>query len=140
MKRNTWIGLGLGMVLLLVRIFLWQSRRNRKGDPLSLQAELALRALESGESFKNVIVRCYTEMSLILQREQGLALEETMTAQEFERLLIARGIPHPPIDQLTCLFEAARYGYHPPTSADERAAYESLNAIVRYIRQQGSVR
>ena len=98
------------MVLLLVRIFLWQSRRNRKGDPLSLQAELALRALESGESFKNVIVRCYTEMSLILQREQGLALEETMTAQEFERLLIARGIPHPPIDQLTCLFEAARYG------------------------------
>ena len=134
-----WIGLGLVVVLLVLWIVLWQKRHSRTRDPLSEQAERALEALKSGESFKNVIVRCYSEMSLVLQREQGLELEETMTAQEFERLLEARGIPHTPIDQLTRLFEAARYGCRPPTSADEQAAFDSLNAIVLHIRQQKKV-
>jgi lysylphosphatidylglycerol synthetase-like protein (DUF2156 family) len=135
-----WVGLALVIALLVVWIVLWQSRRRRNSDPLSAQVERALQALKSGESFKNVIVRCYTELSLVLQREQGLGLEETMTAQEFKRLLEARGIPHTPIDQLTRLFEAARYGYRPPTAADEQAAYDSLNSIVSHIRIQKKVR
>ncbi len=135
-----WIGLGLGVALLAVRIVFWQTRRRRSRDSLAAQAEYALQALRSGENFKNVIVRCYSEMSQILQRERGLALEETMTAQEFERLLLARGIPHAPVDELTRLFEAARYGYRSPTSADEQAAFDSLNAIVLHIRQQKKAR
>lgn len=134
-----WIGLGLMIILLAVRIVFWQGRRTRKGDPLMVQAELALQALRAGEGFRNVIVRCYSEMSLVLQRERGLALEETMTAQEFERLLLARGLPQPPIDQLTRLFEAARYGCHPPSSIDEQAAFDSLTAIVKHIRQPDKV-
>ncbi len=135
-----WIGFGLVVALLVVRIVLWQTRRSRNRDSLAAQAESALQALRSGENFKNVIVRCYSEMSQILQREQGLALEETMTAQQFERLLLARGLPPSPIDQLTRLFEAARYGYRSPTSADEQAAFDSLNAIVVHIRQQKKAR
>jgi len=131
-----WTGLGLVIALLVIWIIRWQGQRKRNRDPLSAKAEQALQALKSGESFKNVIVRCYREMSLVLQREQGVELEQTMTAQEFERLLEARGIPHTPIDQLTRLFEAARYGYRSPTSGDEEAAFDCLNAIVLHIRQQ----
>jgi hypothetical protein len=134
-----WIGLGLVMALLVFRIILWSGRDRKNRDALAAEAERALDALRSGESFRNVIVRCYSEMSLVLQKERGLALEETMTAQEFERLLEARGIPHAPIEQLTRLFEAARYGWRPPTSADEQAAIDSLNAIVLYIRGQNKV-
>ncbi len=96
-----WIGLGLVVALMVVWIIHWLGRRKRNRDPLSMEAERAMQALKSGENFKNVIVRCYQEMSQILQREQGVKLEVTMTAHEFERLLEARGIPHTPIDQLT---------------------------------------
>jgi hypothetical protein len=131
-----WIGLGLVITLLVFRIIRWQIQRGRSSDPLILEAERALQALKSGEIFKNVIVRCYREMSLVLKREQGIELEETMTAQEFERLLLARGIPHTPIDQLTRLFEAARYGSRSPTPVNEQEAYDCLNAIVLHIRKE----
>jgi hypothetical protein len=134
-----WIGLGLVLALMVVWITHWLRGRKRNRDPLSMEAERALQALKSGESFKNVIVRCYQEMSQVLQREQGLKLEAAMTAHEFERLLEARGIPHTPIDQLTRLFEAARYGYRPPTSKNEEEAFDCLNAIVLHIRKQKKV-
>jgi hypothetical protein len=134
-----WIGLCMVIVLLAVRIARWQIQRRRARDPLTLEVERALQALRSGESFKNVIVRCYREMSLVLKKERSIELEDTMTAQEFERLLEARGIPRPPIEQLTRLFEAARYGYRSPTSADEQEAFDCLNAIVQYVREHGKL-
>jgi hypothetical protein len=73
-------------------------------------------------------------MSLALKKEQGIELEETMTAREFERLLEARGIPPVPVHQLTQLFEAARYGYRLPTPGDEQTAFDCLNAIVQHAQ------
>jgi hypothetical protein len=73
-------------------------------------------------------------MSLALKKEQGIELEETMTAREFERLLEARGIPPAPVHQLTQLFEAARYGYRLPTPGDEQTAFDCLNAIVQHAQ------
>ena len=131
-----WIGLCLVASLMVIWIIRWQGRRKRNRDALSMEAERALQALKSGKSFKNVILGCYQEMSQILQREQGLQLEVTMTAHEFERLLVGRGIPQIPIDQLTRLFEAARYGYRPPTSDDEEEAFDCLSAIILHIREQ----
>ncbi len=131
-----WAGLGLLTVLLVFWVIRQQAQRRRERDLLSVKAEEALQALKSGESFKNVIVRCYREMSLVLQREQGIELEQSMTAQEFKRLLEARGVPHAPIDELTRLFEAARYGQRSPTAEDERAAFDCLNSIGQHIRDK----
>jgi hypothetical protein len=130
-----WVGLCLVIALLVVWIIRWQIQRNRVRDSISLEAQSALQALKSGESFRNVIVRCYRDMSLILKKERGVELEQTMTAQEFEHLLEGRGIPQPPISQLTRLFEAARYGYRPTTSEDEKDAFDCLNAIVVYTHK-----
>ena len=95
-----------------------------------------MQALRTGRDLKNVIVHCYRQMSLALQKEQGIELEETMTAREFERLLEARGIPHDPVHQLTRLFEAARYGFEQPHPGDEQVALDCLNAIVQYSRER----
>jgi hypothetical protein len=125
-----WIGLAAVVVLVGIQIGNQRTRQARARDPLTLEAERALESLRTGLDFKNVIVQCYRQMSLVLQKEQGIELEDTMTAREFERLLEARGIPRAPVHQLTQLFEAARYSLQPLTSADEQTAFDCLSAIV----------
>ena len=131
-----WIGLAVGIVLLGIWFFHWSLGQNRAGDTLELEAERAMQALKAGSDLKNVIVRCYLQMSQALQKEQGIELEETMTAREFERLLEARGLPPAPVHQLTQLFEAARYGYQQPDFSDEQKAFDCLTAIVQYSRER----
>ena len=95
-----------------------------------------MHALQRGLDLKNVIVDCYRQMSWALQREQGIELNETMTAREFEELLNVRGFPNAPVHQLTQLFEVARYGVRQLNASDERDAFDCLNAIVRHSREE----
>jgi hypothetical protein len=131
-----WICLAVVVILLGIWLYTWRSRQSRPADQLEWEAEQALQALGRGLDLGNVILRCYRQMSLVLQQEQGLELEETMTAREFERLLEARGIPHTPVHQLTQLFEATRYGHQQPDADDEQKAFDCLSAIVAYCRQK----
>jgi hypothetical protein len=131
-----WVGLA-GVILLLV-IGMMRVRFQQKGgrDALVLEAEQALGALKAGQDFSNVIIHCYEQMSLVLKKEQGLTLENTMTAREFEALLEKRGVPNPPVRQLTQLFEIARYAEQAPGPAEEVRAIECLNSIARYSQNR----
>jgi hypothetical protein len=125
----------LGLAAALAGLGLWLVFRppaRPMPDPLQLEAERALQALNDGLDLKNVILRCYSQMAQVLKREQGLEMEVAMTAREFERLVEARGVPPTPVQQLTQLFEAARYGHRPPGPGDERQAVDCLTAIVRH--------
>jgi len=93
-------------------------------------------ALKKGLDFKNVIVQCYQQMSAALQKEQGIELEDTMTAREFEHLLEAKGLPRDPVHQLTQLFEAARYSLQQFTPADEQKAFDCLSVIVQFSHER----
>ncbi len=121
-----WIGLGVMIIMLGI----WASNRRtqnlRAGDPVEIEAERAMQALKKGQDFKNVIVQCYRQMSAALQKEQGIELEDTMTAREFEHLLEAKGLPRDPVHQLTQLFEAARYSLQQFTPADEQTSLRLL--------------
>jgi hypothetical protein len=129
-----WIGLIISTGLLGIWLIQWRANRNLADDPLEREAYRAVQALRLGLDLRNVILRCYRQMSQALQKEQGIALEETMTAREFERLLEARGIPRSPVQQLTQLFETARYGCQPPTPGDEEKAVDCLKAIIQSSR------
>ena len=131
-----WIGLGVMLVVLGVWFSKRRTQDRRLGDPVTLEAEYAMQALLQGLDFRNVIVQCYRQMSAALQKEQGIELEDTMTAREFERLLEAKGLPRDPVHQLTQLFEAARYSLRQFTLVDEQTAFECLNTIVHFSREK----
>jgi hypothetical protein len=131
-----WIGLGV----MIIALGIWASQRRtqnlRAGDLVEIEAERAMQALKKGLDFKNVIVQCYRQMSAALQKEQGIELEDTMTAREFEHLLEAKGLPRDPVHQLTQLFEAARYSLQQFTPADEQKAFDCLSVIVQFSHER----
>jgi Domain of unknown function (DUF4129) len=131
-----WIGLGIMLLVLGIWVSKRRTQKRHAGDPVTLEAEYAMQALQKGLDFKNVIVQCYRQMSAALQKEQGIELENSMTAREFERLLEAKGLPRDPVHQLTQLFEAARYSLRQFTPADEQTAFECLNTIVQFSRER----
>ncbi|NTU75478.1 MAG: DUF4129 domain-containing protein [Anaerolineaceae bacterium] len=124
-----------GLIAIYVFWLIRQRSHSRpKGDQVLQEAQKAVEALETGQDFQDVIIRCYTKMNLLLQKEQGIQREQNMTAREFETALAARGVPPHPVRDLTRLFEAARYGSQPPTLQDQETGKNSLNAIIQFCQ------
>ena len=130
------MGIGLLATGILIGVWLFTSSRNRATtiDIVGLEAEEAWQKLKTGLDLKDVVIKCYRQMSLALAKEQGLEREDFMTTREFENLLEAAGVPHDPIHQLTQLFEAVRYGNWQPNPIDEQKAIHCLEAIMLYSR------
>jgi hypothetical protein len=125
------VGIGLLLIIMLAGVWILTagSRRARPINLVGLEAELAFQALISGSDLKGVIIQCYRQMSLALEKERGIKRKEFMTTGEFEELSEAAGIPHEPIHQLTRLFEAVRYGNWQPNPVDENRAIQCLESI-----------
>jgi hypothetical protein len=130
----TGIALGLGL-LALIAVKRWQSSKTIE-DELLQEAEQAVNALKAGADLRNVILRCYFQMTHSLQEEQGIERDHTMTVQEFERWLENLGFPSIPLIQLTSLFEKVRYGKQEMSDHDEHIAIESLNEIIQFYRSK----
>ncbi len=134
----TWlVGLGLLITSLLIGawVFLSASKPAPTLEVVGLEAEKAWQALQTGLDLKVVIIQCYRQMSLALEKEQGLERQDFMTIREFQNLLETAGAPSAPIHQLTQLFEAVRYGNWQPNPADEQKALHCLEAIMVYSRE-----
>ena len=128
------IGLLISSILLGIWIFI-PSRRAATIDRVGLEADKARQALIAGLDLKEVIVKCYLQMSLALEKEQGIERKDFMTTREFENLLEALGLPHDPVHQLTRLFEEVRYGNWQPHHQDEQKAINCLEAIMVSSRE-----
>ncbi len=133
------------IIVLLTSIFLvgWLVmslfKRSPKENPLAVEAESAIQALSGGEDLGKVIIKCYLNMERIISQERGIDRDYSMTPREFEINLISKGIPREPIQQLTSLFEKARYGIQILTEQDELDALNCLSAIQKacQIKKQG---
>jgi hypothetical protein len=99
-------------------------------NDLAREAQGALDALQAGGDLRDAVIRCYLEMSRVLQQEKGIRRQVAMTPREFEAVLAAKGLPAEPVRHLTRLFERSRYGSQRPSQADEQQAIASLQAIV----------
>ncbi|MCS7056402.1 MAG: DUF4129 domain-containing protein [Thermoflexales bacterium] len=116
---------------------IWR-RRMRADDSLARlgrRAQAALDELESGADLGSVVIRCYRDMTRVLQQERGIAREVAMTPSEFEQMLRGKGLPQAAVQQLTRVFEDVRYGGQPAGEREERLAKESLAAIVAACAQ-----
>jgi hypothetical protein len=128
------IASGIGLLAFIV-VKRWPSSK-RIEDELLQEAEQALNALKAGADLRNVILRCYFQMTRSLQEEQGIERDYTMTVQEFERWLGNLGFPSIPLRQLTSLFEKVRYGKQQTNHTDEQIAIDSLNEIIQFCRSE----
>jgi hypothetical protein len=130
------IGIVLGIGLLAsMTVKRWQSSKSIEEDLLR-QAEEAVNALKAGNDLRNVILRCYMQMTRSLQEDRGIEREYAMTVQEFERWLGNMEFPANPLHQLTLLFEKVRYGKQEMSNRDEQIAIESLNEIIQFCRSE----
>jgi len=102
---------------------------------LVTQAQAALDALYAGEDVRDVVLRCYFEMTRVLDENQGLRRAETMTPREFAARLTAWGLPAEPVHTLTRLFEEARYGSRLTDDTAVQRAITSLERIVAAIER-----
>jgi len=129
-------GLSLGIFLL------WRVLRPApQAEPLprlAEEAESALRDLRSGGDLRDVVLRCYREMTGVLQEERGLRRPRAMTPREFERRLREAGLAERPVHRLTQLFESVRYGDRRPDAREEREAQACLEEIAAACRRGSS--
>ena len=133
------ISIGLAVLIVLVIAFVaWLIYRKRKKElphqRLVEEAQNALDALEAGGDLKNVVIRCYFEMSKIVQTEGGLQRGYEVTPHEFQTRLLEKGLPREPVSQLTRLFEEVRYGTKTPGKLEEQRASSSLTAIIQFFK------
>ncbi len=92
-------------------------------------AERAAHDLRAGAALRDVVLRCYHEMSLLLSQQKKIALSKAMTAREFEQRLQTLGVRNEHVKRLTQLFEKVRYGRTEPSELEEREAMACLDAI-----------
>ncbi len=133
----TWLlSLGAAAMLVGAAYQAWQrwQRRSRGGsaaEDLAESAAQALAALREGKTLKETILQCYQQMIEIATVERKLDRPEFLTASEFIAVLKTAGLPPEAVEQLTHLFEFARYSMHPATPQQNRAAVACLEAIVQ---------
>jgi hypothetical protein len=119
----------------IIGVALWFLWRRSKPDLspnrlIARQAQSALDALQAGGDLKNTIIRCYYQMSAVINQQRGIQRSQAMTPHEFEQYLASNGLPGEPVRQLTHLFEEVRYGDLPAGASEEQVALNSLTAII----------
>jgi hypothetical protein len=132
------IGLALivSAVLVITAWLLYRSRLkpNDSLEQLAREAQGALDALKGGADLTDTVMRCYFEMSRMLNEERGIQRERSMTPREFEVRLGELGLPEQHIVRLTRLFEGVRYGSRVTGEREADEAVASLSAIVDACR------
>ena len=112
----------------------WNRTRSRGARPGPLEdlGAIARRSLDDvigGQDWGNAIIRCYDQMSHVVDRRRGLARPAAMTPSEFASRLQGAGLPGEPVLTLTRLFERARYGAHAPQRGEIEEAAACLTSI-----------
>jgi hypothetical protein len=126
-------------VLIAFRVFTLRQTSHRTSRLIELEAKKAKADLESGRDLKDIITRCYLQMSIALKREQGIERTDSMTTGEFEYLLNAAGAPAESVRELTRLFEAVRYGNLKSKPGDEKKAIRCFDEIITHFsRKKGN--
>lgn len=139
---TTALSLGVALVLTVIILttlyILWRRRRLAEDNTLlelAREAQDALDEIQTGGSLRNAVIRCYVEMSRVISEKRNIQRGITMTSHEFEEHLVKAGLPQKPVQDLTRLFEDARYGDHDPGPGEEQRAVACLSSIVTAVAE-----
>ncbi|MBN2389353.1 MAG: DUF4129 domain-containing protein [Anaerolineae bacterium] len=132
------VALVLTVIILTTLYILWQRRRLEQDDTLlelAREAQDALDEIQTGGSLRNAVIRCYVEMSRVISEKRNIQRGITVTSHEFEENLVKAGLPQKPVQELTHLFEEARYGDQDPGPTEEQRAVACLSSIVTAVAE-----
>jgi hypothetical protein len=126
------------LVSLLLLSLLWRSFQKERQDGslerLSASAGAALSALDAGAGYRSAILRCYAEMQHTVREQHGLERKASLTPREFQAALRDAGLPPGPVEDITRLFEAARYGNSEGSQEETERARACLQQISQAAR------
>lgn len=111
-----------------------EPRQEKLESKIAREARTAMQALQSGNDFRSVILYCYQEMSRVIQEAESINREDAMTVREFECSLKKTSLPTSAIQQLSRLFENARYSRSELSSADQQLCLNSLQTIMDHCK------
>lgn len=126
------VDLLLALLFVALAWFLWRRlRRPPEPEPEFLaSATSALRQIEAGDNVRDVIMRCYVEMTELMATSGRAQRHRAMTPRDFEAHLAKLGMRDEHIHRMTRLFERVRYGGLQPDPATQAEAQACLRAIV----------
>jgi uncharacterized protein DUF4129 len=135
----------LAMALLLLfaeRIVRWWERRNSaaSAEPLSEAVQEGLDDLASEPDPRVAIIRCYRRFERVAARAR-VVRAPWQTPHEFMRETLRRlALPPVAVDQLTRLFELARFSAHPLGSSERDSARACLEEIRSELEREEVLR
>jgi hypothetical protein len=108
-----------------------ENRRKQVADALDQTAsELTL-----GGEYRQTVLECYRKLSKILELRSEID-GRSLTARQFEILVETRlKLDSPYLNQITRIFEAARYSQHEISKADAEAAIDCLSHLSTVLRE-----
>jgi len=129
------IGVLIFLVSVLVVIFLFirRKRLSEEGseaeEDISSTADRAITELHEGEDVRDIIIRNYQKMLIILEKE-GIKQEISFTPRELEKLALNKlSLTEETIDEMTRLFEEAKYSDHPLGDKERTRAIDNFKQI-----------
>jgi hypothetical protein len=131
------VALAAGFVIFLV--WLWprlrqvEDRHLSPAEKVARSAQTALRRIDAGQNLRDVVLRCYLEMTQAVAEKRHLTRPEHVTPHEFVYSLEGIGLPTEQVRGLTALFESVRYGHKIPGAQERAEAVACLNAIVERL-------
>ncbi len=122
----------IGLILTFFLFRHMESSSTRSGDKeenISETADKALEELHEGKNVRDVIIRNYQKMCLILERK-GVHQEVSYTPRELEKKALNQlSLKGKTIDEMTKLFEEAKYSDHPLRRNERNRAIDNFKQI-----------
>ncbi len=131
-------GILLLAIIGFIGFYRWWLRRqawlksHRSLEEIAVAARASLDDLASGWDWDDVIIQSYARMSGALGAKRGLHRANEMTPAEFASRLVGAGCPREPVQRLTSLFEAVRYGARHSGQKEIDEAKNCLTSILKY--------
>ncbi|MFP4607950.1 MAG: DUF4129 domain-containing protein [Candidatus Aenigmatarchaeota archaeon] len=132
---NTLGGLIIIVLSLILALFFYRMYKSSadeetdEKEDISTTAEKAIRELHQGKDVRDVIIRNYQKMCIFLE-EEGVPQEVSYTPRELEKKAIERlQLEESTIDEMTRLFEKAKYSDHPLKEAHRERTIRNFQKI-----------
>jgi len=110
-----------------------EPERGRRRREAARAVRRTLLDLEAGTDFRTAVMACYQRMCSLLAT-RGVSRQEALTAREIEGLALSElGLSRASVDDLTGLFEEARYSKHEIGPVQRDRAVDCLSAIRREL-------